>query len=184
MKLSGSCGFFEGLYVFRKYRNEEDAKQLKQERSSMRKKIKAIPEGYRTVTPYLSVKGAAALLGFVQQAFGANVVERMDRPDGGLVHAAVKIGDSMVMMGEVMENCDPMPASIFIYVEDTDKVYQQALKAGASSVMAPSVQFWGDRLGVVKDACGNQWSIATHVEDVLPEEMKKRGEEWMRKQKS
>jgi uncharacterized glyoxalase superfamily protein PhnB len=98
----------------------------------------------------------------------------MMRPDGSIGHAEVKIGDSIIMMSEPMGDMQPMPASIYLYVQETDAVYQRALQAGATSLTEPADQFYGDRSAGVKDPAGNQWWIATHKEDVPPEEMVKR----------
>ncbi len=136
--------------------------------------IKPIPEGYHTVTPYLVVKGAAQLIDFLQQAFDAEETQRMALPDGTISHAEVRIGDSVVMMGEAGGDFKPMPAMFHLYVEDVDAVYQRALQAGATSVRAPEDQFYGDRTGGVQDSFGNQWWIATHIEDVPAEEMARR----------
>jgi len=149
----------------------------------MKTKTKPIPKGYHTVTPYLVVKGAAKLIDFLKRAFGAKVVDLMKAPNGQVAHAALRIGDSMLMMGESQGKWKPMPAMIYLYVKNVDVMYKRALRAGAISVMKPADQFWGDRHGGVKDSCGNQWWISTHVEDLTPAEIKKRGEEWMKKQK-
>ncbi len=144
--------------------------------------VKPIPDGYHTVTPYLMVQGAAKLLDFLQQAFDAKVTERMERPDGVIGHAEVRIGDSMVMLAEASGQWKAMPSAIYLYVNDTDATYKRAVQAGATSVMEPANQLYGDRNGGVKDPTGNLWWIATHVEDVSPEEMKKRAEAYMKKQ--
>ncbi len=146
--------------------------------------VKPIPKGFHSVTPYLTVPGVAKLLDFLKQAFGAKeVMPPMSRPDGGIAHAEVKIGDSIVMMGEPMGEFKAMPATIYLYVEDTDAVYQRALKAGASSVQEPANQFYGDRNAGVRDPSGNLWYIATHKEDVPPEEMAKRAEAAMKQKR-
>ena len=144
--------------------------------------VKPIPEGYHTVTPYLVVPGVARLIEFLQQAFDAEERHRMARPDGTIMHAEVRIGDSIVMMGEATGEFQPIPAMIHLYVADVDAAYRRALAAGATSVREPTDQFYGDRTGGVKDASGNQWWIATHVEDVPPEEMKRRSEAAPREQ--
>jgi len=136
--------------------------------------VKPIPDGYHTVTPYLTVEGVAKLIDFVKQAFGATEVERMARPDGTIGHAEVRIGDSIIMMGEATAQWKPMPGTIYLYVDDTDTTYKRALQAGATSLMAPADQFYGDRNAGVKDASGNVWWIATHKEDVSREELTKR----------
>ncbi|HJX62056.1 MAG TPA: VOC family protein [Dehalococcoidia bacterium] len=143
--------------------------------------VKAIPDGYHSVTPYLIVKGAAQLIDFVKQAFGAQETFRMPG-GGGIMHAEVRIGDSMVMMSDAMGEYGPMPTMLFLYVEDVDAVYKRALKAGGVSTQEPEDQFWGDRAGAVKDAFGNQWWIATHVEDVPIEELERRQRELAQRQ--
>ena len=137
-------------------------------------KVKPIPKGYHTVTPYLLVKGAAKQIVFLKKAFGAKVNEQMDGPGGKVMHASLRVGDSMVMLGETPSKWKPMPAMIYLYVEDVDATYRRALRAGAKSIMKPHNQFWGDRYGSVKDAHGNQWWIATHIENVSPAEIKRR----------
>ena len=138
--------------------------------------VKPIPDGFHTVTPYLVVTGVSKLIDFLKQAFGAEEFHRSSRPDGSIMHAQVKIGDSMVMMGEAMGEFKAMPAMIYLYVNDTDALYQRALQAGATSVMPPTDMFYGDRNAGVKDLCGNQWWIATHKEDISNEELAKRAE--------
>ena len=140
--------------------------------------VKAIPDGYHSVTPHLVVRGAAQLIDFLKQAFGAEEKSRTPGPDG-IMHAEVKIGDSMVMLGDAMGGVDPMPMMLFLYVEDSDAVYKRSLQAGATTVQELKDQFWGDRAGAVRDAFGNVWWIATHVEDVSPEELKRRLQEMM-----
>jgi len=135
--------------------------------------VKPIPDGYHSVTPYLIVKGVAALIDFLKEAFDAVETERLPGPDGTIGHAEVRIGDSIVMMGEG-EHFEPMPAAIYLYVNDIDAAYAKALAAGATTVMEPADQFYGDRSGGVKDAFGNLWFVATHKEDVSPEEMARR----------
>ena len=141
--------------------------------------IKPIPEGFHTVTPYLMVQGASKLIDFLKQAFGAEEILRMARPDGAIMHAEVRIGDSRVMMGEPMGGCQPMFGSLYLYVHDVDAVYKRALQAGATSTSEPADQFYGDRSAGIKDPVGNQWWIATHKEDVPPEEIVRRAEAFM-----
>jgi PhnB protein len=135
--------------------------------------VRAIPEGYRSVTPSLVVKGAAKMIDFLKQAFAAEEAFRMPMPNGDIMHAEVKIGDSVVMLNDAMGQA-PTTSSLFLYVKDVDATYKSALKAGATSASAPSNMFWGDRVAQVRDPAGNNWSIATHVEDVPPSEMEKR----------
>jgi uncharacterized glyoxalase superfamily protein PhnB len=136
--------------------------------------VKPIPEGYRTVTPYLIVSDADRLLQFVKTAFNAQVTDEFRRPDGTLMHADVTIGDSHVMMGQANEKWRSMPGSLHLYVPDVDATYQAALRAGGKSVQDVSTQFYGDRSGGVEDPAGVTWWIATHVEDVSREEMERR----------
>ena len=146
--------------------------------------VKPIPEGHHTVTPYITVPGVANLVDFLKRAFGAQeTYPMMRRPDGTVMHAEVKIGDSVIMMGEPMGEFKAMPASLYLYVDDTDAVYQRALQAGATSLMEPADQFYGDRNAGIKDVSGNRWWIATHKEDVPPEEMAKRAEAAMKQRR-
>ena len=135
---------------------------------------KPIPEGYRTVTPYLNIQGAAELIKFLQQAFDAGLKERIDGPDGTIVHAEVRIGDSIVMLSDPHGDCPQTPGSFYLYVADADATYRRALEAGATSVMEPANQFWGDRQGGVRDRFGNLWWIATRIEEVSGEELQRR----------
>jgi len=144
--------------------------------------VKPIPEGFHSVTPYLTVDDAAAAIDFYKKAFGAKERERMEAPDGSIGHAELAIGDSVVMLS------DPFPqgstrspkelggttGSIMMYVQDVDAVVARALDAGATLAMEVADQFWGDRFGTVTDPFGHVWSIATHIEDVPPEEMAER----------
>lgn len=141
--------------------------------------VKPIPDGYHAVTPYLTVENAAKLIDFLKQAFGAVETERVARPDGGIMHAEVRIGDSAVMLGEPMGH-STSPAGLYLYVEDVDATYARALAAGATSLIAPTDQFYGDRSGSVTDPAGNTWWIATHIEDVPRDEMAKRAEAAMK----
>lgn len=137
--------------------------------------VSPIPEGYHTVTPYLVVEGVDRLLDFLRRAFDAEVSCRVEAAEGGgAVHAAARIGDSMVMIGEARDGSAPMPTMLHIYVPDADAVYRQAIDAGATSFMEPADQAYGDRGGGVRDDHGNIWWIATHREDVSDEEISRR----------
>jgi PhnB protein len=136
--------------------------------------VKPVPDGYPTVSPYLIVRGVSELVGFLKHVFEAEEIERIPGPDGAVSHAEVRIGDAMVMMGEAPEGYEPKPGSCYVYVPDVDAVYERALEAGATSVMEPADQFYGDRTGGVEDASGSTWWIATHIEDVSHEELLKR----------
>jgi PhnB protein len=139
--------------------------------------VKPIPDGYHRVTPYLLVKGVAELVEFCKQAFGAHEVARHLHPDGTVGHAEIRIGDSMVMMGEAREEWPARPSCIYMYVTDTDATYRQAIQAGATSLSEPVDQYYGDRSGGVMDPSGNYWWISTHIEDVTPEELSRRAAE-------
>ena len=146
-------------------------------------KVKPIPDGFHTVTPYLIVDGADKAIAFMKKAFGAeHTHEPTKRPDGKVMHATLKIGDSMVMISDSSEHAKAMPTMLYLYVPNVDASYQKALKAGASSVMEPADQFYGDRTGGVKDASCNSWFFGTHIEDVAPAEMQKRAQDFFRKQ--
>ncbi|MFN7947505.1 MAG: VOC family protein [Blastocatellia bacterium] len=136
--------------------------------------VKPIPDGYHTVTPHLTVQGAPALIEFLKQAFDAQVIHCMTSPDGGIRHAEVRIGDSPMMIGEATEEWKAMPTTLYLYVREVDATYERAISAGGVSISPPQNQFYGDRCGAVKDPSGNYWCIATHVEDVAPEELEKR----------
>jgi PhnB protein len=143
--------------------------------------VKPIPDGYHTVTPYLVVRGAAKTIEFAKKAFGAEMVEQpVTRPDGTIMHAEFKIGDSRVMISDASEQHPPMQSMLHLYVPNVDAVYQRAVAAGGTSVMEPMDQFYGDRSGGVKDPAGNQWFIGTHKEDVSPQELKKRAEAFIK----
>ena len=145
--------------------------------------VKPIPDGYHTVTPYLAVDDAAEAIAYYKTAFGAKERVRMDAPGGKIGHAELEIGDSLVMLSDPFPQASTKPpseldgtsASVFLYVEDVDAVVKQAVDAGASVTMEVADQFWGDRFGTVSDPFGHAWSIATHVEDLTPEEIAERG---------
>jgi PhnB protein len=132
-----------------------------------------IPKGQPVVSPYLTVKGARKLLQFLEATFDGKVTELL-APDGRIAHAQVRIGDSVVMIGESPEERVPAPAVLYVYVRDADATYRRALEKGGTSVREPADQFYGDRSGAVNDPCGNTWWIATHVEDVDMDEMERR----------
>lgn len=144
--------------------------------------VKPIPDGYRSVTPYLTVDDAAAAIDYYKRAFGASERMRMEAPNGKVAHAELEIGDSLVMLSDPFPQSTSVPpkelggtsAGVFLYVEDVDAVVNRAVDAGGTLTMEVVDQFWGDRFGAVTDPFGHSWSIATHVEDVPPEEMEKR----------
>lgn len=150
-------------------------------------KVNAIPQGYHSVTPYLVVDDAGRAIEYYKQVFKAKETVRMAGPGGKIGHAELKIGDSMIMLSDEMPgsgNRSPKslggsPVSIFLYVEDVDSTFNEAVKAGAKGDSPPQDMFWGDRFGHLTDPFGHLWAIATHIEDVTPEEMKKRSEAFM-----
>ncbi len=153
------------------------------------KAVKPIPEGYHTVTPYLTVNDAAGAIDFYRRAFGAQETVRMAGPPGKIGHAELKIGDSMIMLADEMpgsgcrapQSLGGSCVNIFLYVDDVDSVFKQAVNAGAKADMPPADMFWGDRFGRLTDPFGHSWSLATHKEDVAPEEMRQRAQVEMAK---
>ena len=133
--------------------------------------VKAIPEGFHTVTPYLVVNDPAALIEFLKKAFDAKEDHRSTAPDGRIMHAQVKVGDSMIMIGGAMKDWKAVPSVLYTYVPDCDASFKKAIAAGGVQVMEVANQPYGDRHGGVLDPAGNTWWIATHVEDVSPEEI-------------
>jgi PhnB protein len=150
--------------------------------------VKPIPEGYRSITPYLIVNNAAASIEFYKRAFGATERFRMAGPNGKVGHAELAIGDSVIMLADEfpeMNAKSPLsyggsPASVYLYVDDVDAVYQRALDAGATADRPVQDQFYGDRTGCIKDPSGHSWALATHKEDLTPEEIDRRHKEFMK----
>lgn len=135
--------------------------------------VKPIPDGYHSVTPFLNVHGAEQAIDFLVRAFGAEERSKMKTPSGAVAHAEVRIGDSVVMLSEATATA-PTTSMLLLYVSDCDAVYAKALAAGAKSHMEPKDQPWGDRFARVVDPFGNDWSIATHIEDISRDEMDRR----------
>jgi len=149
---------------------------------------KAIPEGYHTITPYLVVRGGADAIAFYTRAFGAKEKERMNGPDGhSVMHAELTIGDSVFMLSDEMPQAGSTSpttlkgtaSSLFLYVPDVDAAFKRATEAGCRVVKPLADMFWGDRFGEVEDPFGHRWAMATHKEDISPEEMKRRGAAFM-----
>ncbi|PCJ87475.1 MAG: glyoxalase [Flavobacteriales bacterium] len=136
--------------------------------------VKPIPDGYNNVNAYLMVDDVEKLLDFLKNAFDAEEFERIATPDGAIMHAEVRIGDSVIMIGPAKDELGATHSMLYVYVEDTNAIYQRALQAGATSIMEPADQFYGDRNAGVKGPCGNLWWIATHIEDVSQDEMMQR----------
>ena len=136
--------------------------------------VKAIPDGYHTVTPYLMIADAAKFIAFMSTVFGAQCTEQMLRPDGKIGHTELRIGDSMIMLSDASESNPATPVMLHVYVEDVDAMFERAVRAGGTVVSPPTDQFYGDRSGGVKEPSGNTIWIATHIEDVAPDELKRR----------
>jgi PhnB protein len=149
--------------------------------------VQPIPEGYNTVSTYLAVDDAAAAIEFYERAFGAKERGRMPGPEGKIAHAEIQVGDSVLMLADQFEQstCKPpkqlggTSAAVFLYVEDVDRFFEQALAAGATELMPLEDMFWGDRFGKVSDPFGHEWQLATHKEDLTEEEIVERGKEAM-----
>jgi PhnB protein len=152
-------------------------------------KVKPIPEGFHSVTPYLAVQDGAQAIDFYKRAFGAKEVMRNTSPDGKVTHAEIKIGDSILMLGGMTtaelrtpQSLGGSTVSIFLYLENVDATFKQAISAGAKETEPLVDMFWGDRYGRLADPFGHSWSLAQHVEDVAPAELEKRAKEAMAKQ--
>lgn len=143
---------------------------------------KAIPDGYHTITPYLTVTNASDAIEFYQRAFGAQEMMRMDAPDGKVGHAEIRIGDSAIMLSDEAPGMGCLSpttlkgasSALFLYVDDVDASFERAVDAGAKVLMPVSDMFWGDRYGQVADPFGHRWSLATHKEDLTPVEIRER----------
>jgi len=152
-------------------------------------KVAYIPKGYNTITPYLVVKGASQAIDYYKKVFGASEVFRMDTPDGKVAHAELQIGDSRIMLSD--ENpqmgqghasaatIGASPVSLYVYLPDVDKVVDRAVAAGAKTLKPVQDQFYGDRTGFIQDPFGHLWGLATHVEDVAPQELEARARKAM-----
>lgn len=148
----------------------------------MANRVKPIPDGYHSITPYLIIKGAAAAIDYYKKAFGAIETVRMPQPDGRVGHAELKIGDAMFMLADEFPEMNIVspntlgnsPVGLLLYVKDADATFNKAVALGGQIEKPMADQFYGDRTGTVKDPFGHKWTIATHIEDVTPEEMKRR----------
>jgi PhnB protein len=150
----------------------------------MAKAKRAIPEGHHTVTPHLAFDNAAAAIDWYKKALGAQEVARALGPDGKIMHAEIRIGDSLIMLNDVMGGAKQSPAAFWVYVEDCDALFNRAVAAGGRVLPAPmgpmADQFWGDRAGTLTDPYGHQWSIATRKEDLTSEEINERMNAFMK----
>jgi len=138
-------------------------------------KVRAVPQGFHTVTPYLIVDKAGEFMKFLKEAFNAEQVGEVHRtPDNQIMHATVRIGDSIIMLADTMKDMEAELSMIYLYVENADTVYKQAIAARAESIQEPRDEFYGDRTSAVKDRWGNKWWIATHIEDISSDELMRR----------
>jgi len=150
--------------------------------------VKPVPERYRSLTPNLVCQNAAAAIDFYKRVFGATEIERFPGPDGKVMHAELKIGDSIIFVNDSMSKLAPgaaagtsNPMYLHLYVPDADTIFNRALSAGARVDMPLQNMFWGDRYGKFTDPFGQQWGIATHIEDVAPEDLPRRQQEFFAK---
>ena len=156
----------------------------------MAKAARAIPQGYHTVTPSLMVAGAAKAIEFYKKAFGAEEVMRFPGPDGKLMHAEIRVGDSVIMLGDEMpehgargpKSIGGTPVSFFVYQDNVDAAWKRAKDAGATEIMPLIDQFWGDRAGCLEDPFGHHWWLAQHVEDLTPDEIKRKADAFFSQQ--
>ena len=153
-----------------------------QKSKSKSKTVKPIPEGMHTVTPFLVVNQGAMLLEFIKKAFNGKVTAQLDGEDGKVMHATIKIGDSTIMVSDASERIGPVQSMLHVYVDDVDKVYNQALNAKGQSIREPQDEFYGDRSAGILDPWENQWWIATHVEDVTDDEIRRRAEKFQKQE--
>ena len=135
--------------------------------------VNPVPSGYHTVTPYLAVKSASQLIEFLKRAFGATEMSRHALPDGRIMNAVMTIGDSILWLADAPEGRPTKHAQFYLYVPDTDSVYEAALEAGGVSVEKPADVFYGDRRAGIEDPFGNNWWIATHIKEPSPEEIRR-----------
>lgn len=147
---------------------------LRNTMQSVTSKVNPIPQDYGTVTPYLIVNGVPRLIDFLKETFHAEEKARINDKENHIGHAEVKIGNSMVMMADSTPQYTPIPSQLYVYVDNVDDTFKRGMKAGGTSEQEPTTQFYGDRTAAVKDPTGNIWWIATHVEDLSPQEMEKR----------
>jgi PhnB protein len=158
----------------------------------MAKKVNPIPQGYHTVTPSIVVRDAPKALEFYRNAFGADETLRMPGPDGKIIHAEFRIGNSIIMLNDEMpdmgskspEAYGGTPVSFYIYVEDVDAAWKRATEAGAKAIMPVADMFWGDRTGWLEDPFGHRWAVSQHVADLSPEEIQRGQEEFFSKAKA
>jgi PhnB protein len=151
----------------------------------MQNNVRPIPEGYHSISPAITCKNAAKAIDFYKEAFGATEMNRMDGPGGTVMHAELRIGDSVIFVSDEFPGmaAAPTPGAtpssyLFLYTEDCDATFNRAIASGATATMPLADMFWGDRYGKLTDPFGHSWGVATHMEDVSPEEIERRSAEW------
>lgn len=151
---------------------------MRNDKNQDTKSVKPVPDGFHTVTPFIVVDGAEKLIDFLTRAFNATLQYQMKIQETNKIsHATLKIGDSVIMISDASDTMPAMPSALYLYVTEVDEYYKKAMQAGATSLKEPRTEFYGDRTSGVKDQWGNQWWVATHVEDVSNEELKARKEQ-------
>ncbi|HEV8308833.1 MAG TPA: VOC family protein [Methylomirabilota bacterium] len=171
-----------------KKKAKKQAAKPKAGKAAPKARVSPIPRGYRSLTPALMVRGAAEAIDFYKRAFGARELTRMASPEGKIMHAELKVGDSVFFLGDEspeMGSKSPqtlggVTGSLHIYVPNVDSAFKRAIDAGAQATMAIADMFWGDRYGKLRDPFGHEWGMATHKEDLTPAQQKKRGEEFFK----
>jgi uncharacterized glyoxalase superfamily protein PhnB len=146
--------------------------------------VQPIPEGFHTATPMIMADNVESVITFLQKAFDAQVMSKLESSDGKIMHSQVKIGDSILMFGDTCGKSPAMPVCMYLYVKDANAAYDKAIKAGGESIMEPKDHFYGDHAGAVKDPAGNAWWVATHVEEVAQDELERRARKEEEKMKS
>ncbi|MEJ1238735.1 VOC family protein [Chryseolinea sp. T2] len=149
--------------------------------TSKNRGVKPIPDGFHTITPFLIVNDAHELLSFIEKGLGGKTQYKLEDDDGKIVHASARVGDSAIMISDTMQGMEPVTAMLYLYVENADNLYNQALAVnGVTSAREVRTEFYGDRAGCIQDQWGNKWWIATHVEDVSNEELERRKSEMLK----
>jgi PhnB protein len=147
--------------------------------------VRPVPEGYHSITPYITCKNAGRAMDFYKKAFGATEINRMPGPDGRIMHAELRIGDSLIFISDEFPGMSVAPSgdglspySLFLYTDNVDDIFNRAVREGCRADMPLADMFWGDRYGKVTDPFGHHWGLAQHIEDVAPAEMQRRSAEW------
>ncbi len=171
-----------------KRKAKKQAAKPRAKKAATKKRVSAVPSGYRTLTPQLMVRGAAEAIDFYKRALGARQLMRMASPDGKIMHAELKVGDSVFFLGDEFpdtggkspQTLGGVTGSLHVYVPNVDVAFKRAVDAGAQVTMPVADMFWGDRYGKVRDPFGHEWGLATHKEDLTPAQQKKRAEDFFK----